>query len=272
MSQLIPPILIEVCVDSVQSARNAVQGGANRLEVCGNLGAGGGTTPSLGLLKAIKNSVGPDVPMMAMIRPRMGDFLYSKDEVEVMLEDILLCKQHAVRGVVLGALKPDGRIDIDTTKRLVIAALPLEVCFHRAFDMTRDAEEALRDVMQIGGVSRILTSGHGALALESITTLESLCQATQRLAADLSILPGSGINSGTVGPILDALLPLGVKEIHLSGGSWIESEMIHRRDGLGMGIGEGEWGIWETSELKVRAVRQSAEDAQSRFSERSRDV
>ncbi|KAJ7492309.1 copper homeostasis CutC domain-containing protein [Mycena latifolia] len=265
MPHLTSPIVIEVCVDSVRSARNAVRGGASRLEICGNLGVGGGTTPSLGLLKAIQKSVGPDVPTMAMIRPRTGDFLYSNDEVEVMLEDIRVFKRHGVQGVVLGALKADGRVDIDVTKRLVDEALPLQVCFHRAFDMTRHADEALRDVMRIGGISRILTSGHGPQVgdPESLKTLESLCQTIQKLAEDLpwvlSILPGSGINSKTVGPILDALLPLGLMEIHLSGGSWVQSGMVHRQAGLGMGVGESEWGVWETSEAKVRDVRQFAD-------------
>ncbi|KAJ7161250.1 copper homeostasis CutC domain-containing protein [Mycena crocata] len=255
------PIVIEVCIDSVASALNAVRGGADRLEVCGNLGVGGGTTPSLGLLKAIQHSV--DVPIMAMIRPRTGDFLYSHGEVEVMLEDIRVFKRLGVAGVVLGALKADGRVNVEVTKRLVDEALPLQVCFHRAFDMTYDAAEALRDVMSIGGVSRILTSGHGKTALESLDTLESLCATTQKFAEELpwvlSILPGSGINSETVGLILDALLPRGLMEIHLSGGSWVDSEMAYRHEGLGMGVGEGEWSVWTTSEVEVREVRRFAD-------------
>ncbi|KAJ7610804.1 copper homeostasis CutC domain-containing protein [Roridomyces roridus] len=268
-----PPILIEVCVDSVRSALNAVNGGSNRLEVCANLGVGGGTTPSLGLLKSIMRVV--DTPIMvwelcsgqcssknsaqAMIRPRTGDFLYSDEEIEVMLEDVRVFKDIGVRGVVFGVLTAEGRVNVDATKRLVAEALPLEVCFHRAFDMTRDPGEALRDVMSIGGVSRILTSGHGPTVVESLDTLKGVCQSTQKLAKDLpwvlSILPGSGINADTVGAVLDALLPLGVTEIHLSGGSWVESKMAHRPVGLGMGVGEGEWSVWETSQDKVNRVR-----------------
>ncbi|KAJ7269402.1 copper homeostasis CutC domain-containing protein, partial [Mycena haematopus] len=255
------PLCIEVCVDSVRSALNAVRGGADRLEVCGNLGIGGGTTPSIGLLKAIQNSV--DVPLMIMVRPRTGDFLYSEHEIEVMLEDIRVFKQHNVCGVVLGALKPDGRVDIEVTKRLVDEALPLQVCFHRAFDMTSDPAKALADVMSIGGVSRILTSGHGPTALGSLDILESLFEKTQNLAKELpwvlDILPGSGINSETAGPLLDVLLPLGLLELHLSGGSWEESGMVHRQHGLGMGVGESEWNVWVTSEDRVRSVRRVAD-------------
>jgi len=194
-----------------------------------------------------------------MIRPRTGDFLYSADEIEVMLEDIRVFKAHGVRGVVFGALTADGRVDVEVTKRLVDEALPLEICYHRAFDCSRDPAKALQDVMSIGGISRILTSGHGQTVLQSLDTLKELCQTTKKLAEDLPwvlrILPGSGINLETVGPILGALLPLGVMEIHLSGGSWVESGMIHRQAGMGMGVGESEWNIWETSEDKVKEVR-----------------
>ncbi|KAJ7170203.1 copper homeostasis CutC domain-containing protein [Mycena filopes] len=200
---------------------------------------------------------------MVMIRPRTGDFLYSEDEIEVMLDDIRVFKEHNVSGLVLGALKADGRVDIDVSKRLVDEALPLQVCFHRAFDMTRDPAQALADVMNIGGVSRILTSGHAQTALEGLDTLEAMCAKTQQLSKELpwvlNILPGSGINSDTVGVLLDALLPQGVMELHLSGGGWEESEMAHRKAGLGMGVGASEWGVWVTSEAKVRAVRRFAD-------------
>ncbi|KAJ7193289.1 copper homeostasis CutC domain-containing protein [Mycena pura] len=265
-----PKPIIEVCVDSVQSAfkqpSSAVRGGADRLEVCANLGVGGGTTPSLGLLKAIQKSV--DVPLMAMVRPRTGDFLYNSCEIEVMLEDIRVFKQHNVCGVVLGTLTADGRVDVEVAKRLVDEALPLQVCFHRAFDMTRDPAEgkSLRDVMKIGGVTRLLTSGHGRTAFESLDMLKSLCQTTRKCSEEgvLSILPGSGINSDTariVGPILEALYPLGITELHLSGASWVEGVMVHRRSGLEMGVGASEWSVWVTSEAKVRDVRRLVDAA-----------
>ncbi|KAJ7654838.1 copper homeostasis CutC domain-containing protein [Mycena rosella] len=248
MPHLTSPIGIEVCVDSVHSALNAVRGGASRLEVCGNLG--------LGLLKAIQK-VAADVPTMAMIRPRTGDFLYSDHEIEVMLEDIRVFKRHGVHGVVFGALKADGRVDVRVTKRLVDEALPLQgIVFFRALIRSSTLSTALRDVISIGGISRILTSGHGKTALDALPTTQKLAE---ELPWVLSILPGSGINSKTVGPILDALLPQGLMEIHLSGGSWVESGMLHRPDGLGMGVGESEWGVWETSEAKVKDVRQFAD-------------
>ncbi|KAJ7070727.1 copper homeostasis CutC domain-containing protein [Mycena amicta] len=186
-----------------------------------------------------------------MVRPRIGDFLY------MMVQDIRLFKQNGVAGVVLGVLKANGRVDVDATQRLVREALPLQVCFHRAFDMTRDPNEALRDLVSIEGITRILTSGHGQTAPEALDALKSLCRLT---TGGLSILPGSGINSETVRPVLDALLPLGIKELHLSGGGWVGGGMLYRRDNMGMGSGESEWSIWVTSEAKVRNVRHVADE------------
>ncbi|KAK0465551.1 copper homeostasis CutC domain-containing protein [Desarmillaria tabescens] len=213
-------VALEVCVDSVQSAKKLVQAGADRLELCGNLGLGGGTTPSLGLLKAVLKAA-PDVPIMVMIRPRAGDFLYSGDELDVMLQDIRIFKRYPIR----------------------------EVCFHRAFDMTRDHIE-----VNIGGISRILTSGHGKTAVDSIDTLASLFRVAEQLAGDswpLTILPGSGVNVDTIEPILVSLLPLGLEELHMSGGSWRDGEMRYRREALGMGVStEREWAVWQTDGLK----------------------
>ncbi|KAF7307151.1 Stearoyl-CoA desaturase [Mycena indigotica] len=210
---------------------SAVQGGANRLELCGNLGVGGGTTPSLGLLKAVQQVV--DVPIMAMVRPRIGDFLYTPAELDVMIQDIRIFKENGVAGVVFGALKADGHVDMDATRRLVNEAGPLQVCFHRAFDMTPDPSQAFHDIASIEGVTRILTSGHEPTALEGLETLKSLCRQANK---HLNILPGSGINAATVRRVLEALLPLGLTELHLSGGSWVEGGMVHRRGKMGMGV------------------------------------
>ncbi|KAF8625201.1 hypothetical protein AX15_005506 [Amanita polypyramis BW_CC] len=258
MSEVVLPIVLEVCVDSVESAVSAIRGGADRLELCANLGNGGGTTPSLGLLRAVRHTLG-EVPIMVMVRPRVGDFVYSEDEVAVMLEDIRIFKEAGVRGVVAGALTTDGRIDFECMKKVVDEALPLEVCFHRAFDMTRNPEEALHDIASIGGISRILTSGHGPKAPNSLEVLKKLFQTRKELVENepwgLSILPGSGINGGNVTPILEVLVPLGLKEIHSSGGTWVEGSMSFRREGMGMGFAGGEWNVWRTQEDKIREVR-----------------
>ncbi|KAI0050577.1 hypothetical protein FA95DRAFT_568348 [Auriscalpium vulgare] len=251
-----PRIAVEVCVDSLDSASRAVNGGADRLEVCANLGLGGGTTPSVGLVRAIQRAF-PDIPLMAMVRPRTGDFLYSASEIKVMFEDIHTLKEAGVAGLVFGVLNGDGTVDVQQTLALVEAAKPLQVCFHRAFDMTRDAEEALTAIFGIPGVTRILTSGHGPSAPSSLPTLQRLFQRTQTSEnATPCILPGSGISPKTIRTVLDALLPFGLSEVHMSGGRWRSGEMTYRPEGMGMGVGgAGEWGVWETDEAAVREVR-----------------
>nr|GAT57421.1 stearoyl-CoA desaturase [Mycena chlorophos] len=274
MDNSTPSLIIEVCVDSVQSAVNAIAGGATRLELCGNLGVGGGTTPSLGLLKAVQK-VADAVPIMAMVRPRTGDFLYSPDELDVMLQDIRVFKEHRVAGVVLGVLQADGRVAIAATRQLVAEAAPLQgksgllsfwfalrlgvVCFHRAFDMARDPIEALEDVASVGGITRILTSGNRPTAPRGLETLKALCRHEREhwhavRSGGLSIMPGSGLNAQTAGVVLDALLPLGIVEIHLSGGGFVPSAMEFRpEDSEGMGMGG--WEVWVTSQDKVAGVR-----------------
>ncbi|CAL1694419.1 unnamed protein product [Somion occarium] len=263
------PFIIEVCIDSVESAIAAVNGGANRLELCANIGLGGGTTPSLGLFTAVQRAV-PSVPIMIMIRSRTGDFLYTEHELDVMIEDIRVFKAADAHGVVLGVLTADGDIDVPHTTRLVNEGLPLEVCFHRAFDMTRDticddegnyiSPKSLEQIASIPGITGILTSGHQKTAPEASLAIRGLLQHASTLNREreipLTILPGSGINPTTVCPLLKELLPIGLREIHLSAGNWVPTEMRYRRNGMGMGVGgEGEWGIWKTKEEKVREVR-----------------
>ncbi|KDQ12870.1 hypothetical protein BOTBODRAFT_161080 [Botryobasidium botryosum FD-172 SS1] len=273
-------ILIEVCVDSLESAILAVRGGAKRLEICGCLGLGGGTTPSLGLVRSIRKAL-PDIPTMVMIRPRTGDFLYSEDEMSVMVEDIKCFKTEGVTGVVLGVLTSKGDVDVERTSRLVKLAVPLEVTFHRAFDMTRDAQEALRAIASISGITRILTCGHGPTALSAQERESPVAQAefSQKrphyplalrclkkkalaLESSIIILPGSGIKHSTVATLIKTVWPVGVREIHMSGGEWVEGDMEWRPEGMGMGVGgRGEWGVWKTSQESVTWAREAAEAA-----------
>ncbi|KIK70665.1 hypothetical protein GYMLUDRAFT_286672 [Collybiopsis luxurians FD-317 M1] len=248
-------VLIEVCVDSVESAVNAARGGANRLELCGNLSIGGGTTPSLGLFKAVRKALEPyHIPIMVMIRPRIGDFLYSKAEIEVMLEDIQIFKEQGVQGFVFGVLTREGQVDVELLKILVSASSPKEVCFHRAFDMTSDANQAINDIMAIDGVTRILTSGQGKSVSDSLPVITSLLDTTR--GSNLTVMPGSGINPSTIGRILDRLMSTNLTEIHLSAGGWVEGGMNFRREGMGMGVGgNGEWGIWRTDMEIVKQVK-----------------
>ncbi|KAI8990694.1 copper homeostasis CutC domain-containing protein [Trametes punicea] len=276
MSLTAQRVTIEVCVDSVESAIAAIRGGADRLELCGNLGIGGGTTPSIGLFRAVREAVPHGIPIMAMVRPRTGDFLYTDPELRVMREDIRAFKEAGADGVVLGILLQDGRIDIARTTLLAEEAVPMQVCFHRAVDMSsQDLLTAHLDISGILPITRMLTSGQAQTAPSpsALPTLRTLLRTASRMPSSAKVLVGSGINAHTVGPLLAELLPCGLREIHLSAGGWIPSEMEFRREGMGMGVdGEGEWAVWRTSEEKVRAVRDLADKAWSEFAEREERV
>ncbi|KZT42576.1 hypothetical protein SISSUDRAFT_1125449 [Sistotremastrum suecicum HHB10207 ss-3] len=252
-------MLLEVCVDSVESSKNAVAAGANRLEICGALGIGGGLTPSLGLVQCIKASISDyDVDCMVMIRPRAGDFCYTEDEMQVMLQDIQNFKTSGITGFVFGVLTLESEIDVEHTTRLVQAASPLNVTFHRAFDLVPDLVRALNDVSKIRGVQRILTSGGGPKAPSSVDTLRALYAEKERIKSPIIIMPGSGINALTLQPLLDSLAPYEVNEVHLSGGTWHEGRIKPETRKKGMGMSSDittEWQIWQTSFEAVSKVR-----------------
>ncbi|KAI0640074.1 copper homeostasis CutC domain-containing protein [Trametes polyzona] len=267
-------ITIEVCIDSVESAIAAVRGGADRLELCGNLGLGGGTTPSLGLFKAVREAAPDGMPIMVMVRPRTGDFLYTDAEFRVMREDVRVFKDAGAHGVVFGILLKDGRIDTARVRSLAEEAAPMQVCFHRAIDMaSQDILSAHLDISSVPQITRILTSGQvpSAPSPSALPRLRTLLRTVSRMPSSAKILVGSGINAHTVGPLLAELLPCGLREVHLSAGGWIPSEMEFRREDMGMGVGgEGEWSVWRTSEDKVRAVRELVDKAWLDFVEKGK--
>lgn len=197
---------IEVVVYNIESALEAQKGGADRIELCDNPGEGG-TTPSAGIIEQVRKNL--KIEVYVMIRPRGGDFCYSDLEVEAMKRDIEICKQLKVDGVVLGILLPDGRIDQTRCGELIAQAQPLKVTCHRAFDMTRDAFEALEDCVE-AGFDRILTSGR----LPSVTEGSDLIrQLVQRAKNRIIIMPAGGISEKNV---RDLIKETNVTEIHFS--------------------------------------------------------
>ena len=152
----------EACVESFEKALEAQNNGANRIELCENL-AVGGTTPSYGTVKVCLEKL--DIPIFPMIRARGGNFIYSKDEIEIMKEDIKIFKELGVKGVVLGCLISNNKIDLELTKELVDLAYPMEVTFHKAIDEIQNPLDYIDDLVNIG-IKRILTSGGEATALE----------------------------------------------------------------------------------------------------------
>jgi len=198
-------MLLEVCASNYQSAFNAQQAGADRIELCSEL-AVGGITPSFGLLKEVIDTL--DIPVFVLIRPRSGNFTYSDAEFEIMKKNIELSKELGVSGIVSGVLNRDNSIDIERTKVLVNLANPLPFTFHRAFDWAPDPTEALEQLIELG-VDRVLTSGQAANSEKGLGLLNKLrIQAKGRI----SILPGGGINSSNAA-IFKAS---GFNEIHAS--------------------------------------------------------
>lgn len=195
--------IYEVCVENYKEAIKAEKSGGSRIELCDNL-LEGGTTPSYGTIKKTVESL--SIPTMVIIRPRGGDFEYSKDEAYIMLEDIKMCKNLNVHGVVIGALK-DNEIDLELTKRLVEEAKPLSITFHMAFDEIEDKNKAIDELVDLG-VDRILTKGGNENALAGKEVLRELVKyADNRIV----IMPGKSVNKDNREYILEYT---GANEIH----------------------------------------------------------
>jgi copper homeostasis protein len=210
---------LEICVERIESAHAARQGGAQRIEVCGALSASG-ITPSLGLVEHCLEL--DSIQVMMMIRPHGGGFCYHEYEQQTMLRDIQQAQRLQVHGVVFGALQPDGSIDREFCKRLIAAARPLSITFHRAFDLARDPRQALDDLLELG-IDRLLTSGQAATALAGANGLREL---VRRAGKELQIVAGGGVRTGQ---IADLVAATGVHEIHGSasdGGAFSQSDPL----------------------------------------------
>lgn len=238
--------LLEISLDSVESAIAAQRGGAARVELCANL-LEGGTTPSAGMIATVRKEI--RIGLHVMIRPRGGDFCYSPNEFEVMKRDTMMAKQLRADGVVLGILGADGTVDVKRTRELVELARPVSVTFHRAFDMTVNLREALERVIE-SGASRLLTSGGEPSAEQALDVIQSLVQATRNRIA---VIVCGGVREHNVRRIVDVT---GVREVHV-GHSGVEvavpSEIRYRNERLSMGSVPGrEYGHFVVSEERVR--------------------
>lgn len=217
---------IEICANSVESAVKAQEGGAYRVELCAGIPEGG-TTPSFGDIRMARQLL-QKTKLHVIIRPRGGDFLYSHLELEIMIHDIKVARQLGADGVVFGCLTSDGNVDIPAMKMLMNAVGNMDVTFHRAFDMCKNPQEALEQIIELG-CSRILTSGQEADAFKGIPLLKELVkQADGRII----IMPGCGVNPNNIRRIAEET---GTSEFHFSGRSTYESGMIYRNPKVSMG-------------------------------------
>jgi copper homeostasis protein len=184
-------LLLEITVESVDSALAAEHAGADRIELCAELNAGG-ITPAIAAMRKVHEDV--EIPVFPIIRPRRGDFAYTDAEFAAMRRDIAFARDLGMEGVVLGILRPDHSIDVERTRELVELAHPLEVTFHRAFDHANDLARSLEDVMATGA-TRLLTAGGARSAPEGSAMLRKLVE----LAGNhIIVLPGAGLHAGNI--------------------------------------------------------------------------
>ncbi|GEA61638.1 copper homeostasis protein CutC [Vibrio comitans] len=237
---------LEVCIDNIESLHTAIKAGATRIELCSSL-ALGGLTPSFGFMKQAKQA--SSIPIYAMIRPRQGDFLFSDEDVEIMLADIQAAKNANLDGIVIGVLTADAHVNVSVCKKLISAASGLGVTFHRAIDQCQNVERALEDIISLG-CERILTSGQRSTALAGIETLAKL---HQQAAGRIQIMAGAGVNADNA---LEILNKTGIKELHLSGKTVRSSKMNSIQSEAQMGASDvDDFQIPVTSFTAIQSVK-----------------
>ena len=241
--------LLEICVDSLASARSAIAGGADRLELCSAL-AIGGLTPYQDLLKQIRQE--SDIPIRCLMRPRAGDFLYTPEEILLMADQIRELKALGANGFVIGCLTAEGDLDTAAMEPLALAAEGAKLTLHRCIDVSRDLQKTYRDAAAFG-IDTVLTSGGKGNCSAGKETIAALLHDRDAIGGP-EILIGAGVNASVISAFLEELPQ--ARAFHMSGKKDIPSGMAFRREGVPMGIpGFDEWHIQQTSEAAVRAAR-----------------
>ena len=240
-------ILFEVCCGSTADALAAYHGGANRVELNSDM-FHGGLTPTLGSLRTVKKHA-PDLKVMCMVRPREGGFHYGRMEFETMLEDGRIFKENGADGIVFGILNGDGTIDRARSEKIIEAARPLPVTFHRAFDMTKDLFSSLETLIDMG-VDRVLTSGGEPTVMEGILNLKAL---VEKAGDRIIVMPGCGINEKNFSYLKETVK---AKEYHVYLPVEEESRMEWRPGHIYMGgmLRQPEFFIQHTSSDRVRTI------------------
>lgn len=238
-------MILEVCVDSVESAVNAELGGADRIELCGDLIVGG-TTPSLALYERIREKI--QIPIHVLLRPRFGDFLYSEEEIEVLLRQTRTFAHAGADNLVIGCLTPNGQLDTELLKRIIDAGDGTPCNLHRAFDMCSDLDQALEDAKKLG-IASILTSGGMASAIDGLLALDRL----KKNSGTVEIMAGAGMNSETIRFMLEHSC---LTAFHMSGKKALTSKMQYRNPNVSMGLPSlSEYEILQTDPAEIRAAK-----------------
>nr|MBR4281081.1 copper homeostasis protein CutC [Clostridia bacterium] len=241
--------ILEICVDSLASARAAISGGADRLELCSAL-AVGGLTPYGELLKQIRQD--SDIPIRCLMRPRAGDFLYTREELLLMAAQIETLRSLGADGFVIGCLTSAGELDAAAMTPLLQAAQGAGVTLHRCIDVSRDPCKTYLDAMALG-IDTVLTSGAAGSCLQGMETIGKLLRLRDAHQGP-EVLIGAGVNASVITAFRQAHPQ--ARAFHMSGKTEIESGMIFRREGVPMGLpGLDEWHIQQTSVENIRAAR-----------------
>ena len=238
--------MLEVCVDSVESAIAAFEGGADRIELCGDLPVGG-VTPSETLFRMIRKYT--DLKIRVLLRPRFGDFCYSGYELEIMREEIQKFTELGAEGIVTGVLTPEGNLDKEQMGIFIKDAGMVDVALHRAFDVCRDPFQTMEDAISLG-IKTILTSGQKNSAWDGRMFLKELQMKSKNR---IEILAGAGIDADTIAKLYKET---GITAYHLSGKIKKKSKMTFRNPQVSMGLpGFSEYEIWQTSKENVENAR-----------------
>lgn len=241
--------ILEVCVDSLASARAAIAGGAQRLELCSAL-AVGGLTPYGELLKQIRAE--SDINIRCLMRPRAGDFLYTKEEILLMAAQISNLRELGADGFVIGCLNAEGDLDEKAMKPLLKAAEGTGLTLHRCIDVSRDPCRTYLDAKALG-LDTVLTSGAAGNCLAGLETIGKLLELRDTHNGP-EVLVGAGVNARVIAAVQERFPQ--ARAFHMSGKMDVESGMRFRREGVPMGIpGLDEWHIQQTDEENVRTAR-----------------
>ena len=239
--------VLEICVDSLASARAAILGGADRLELCSAL-AVGGLTPYEALLRQIKAE--SQIPVRCLMRPRAGDFLYTPEELELLRRQILQLKAAGADGFVIGCLDAEGNLDREAMQPLIEACGNCGITLHRCIDVSRDPLETCQEAGKLG-IDTVLTSGGAGSCLAGMETIGQMLR-----VGGPQVLIGAGVKAPVIRQFREAYPE--AEAFHMSGKCEIESGMVFRREGVPMGLpGLDEWHIQQTSEEAVREARKA---------------